>query len=656
MPVRGGRLRMPRIRSISLRNFSLFSKQPNLDLTFGDGVFCLAGANGLGKSTFLATVAYAVTGIVPPLKAKRGFTTVKEYYKSNLKSAPSFFRGRIAPQDMKDALVTVEFVAGPSAYVVTRGFARSNELIGLEIRDSADCVILDTSEWEPKKRHSEYSHRVAADVGLAAFEQLVFLEHMVLAFDERRHLLFWDDRAIEQALYMAFGVDPRHAQAADDLRKEISKHDSLARSTDWEASKLRTQRNSIAANAQGASEEDTAGDALAEYRSLSEHLEEGQDTVSRLLDEVQAKELDFARTSAEYTTLRQEYSEAFSALAQGSPVLAHHPLVRTSLSESRCGLCGTSDAGIADRIRERVGAAECPLCGSRLHGDEPDAKAARRLKQIDRKLAEVQRKVDALGQLRQELRGDLSTAEEALLQAREGLATFEKTYGRPRSDDDSDPLEALLRRYDEQIRELERTKDRYNAVKRQKLRELRPLQQALQRRYSEAEREFVPVFQKLASLFLGLDLGIKMKHREPGVGLILTVSGSERRQLDQLSESQRFFLDIALRMALAQYFSADDSKAQLLIDTPEGSLDIAYESNAGEMLAEFARTGHSIIMSANINTSALLRSLAEKCTSRQMTLCRMTPWAELSEVQKQHERDFDGAYGRIERQLARRRR
>ena len=54
-------LNLPKLLNVSLNDFSLYSLTPNIELTIGDGVFCLAGANGLGKSTFLNAVNYALT-------------------------------------------------------------------------------------------------------------------------------------------------------------------------------------------------------------------------------------------------------------------------------------------------------------------------------------------------------------------------------------------------------------------------------------------------------------------------------------------------------------------------------------------------------------------------------------------------------------------
>jgi ABC-type cobalamin transport system ATPase subunit len=160
----------------------------------------------------------------------------------------------------------------------------------------------------------------------------------------------------------------------------------------------------------------------------------------------------------------------------------------------------------------------------------------------------------------------------------------------------------------------------------------------------------VPRFKSLAKAFLGVDLDISMVSGSGGVGLQLQIEirGSARRKDSQLSESQRFFVDIALRMALAQHISDLASPATLFIDTPEGSLDIAYEDRAGQMFANFVQSGHSLLMTANINSSKLLTTLARSCTAEHMSIIQMTQWTELSDVQQQASALFRSAYAEID--------
>jgi hypothetical protein len=205
-------------------------------------------------------------------------------------------------------------------------------------------------------------------------------------------------------------------------------------------------------------------------------------------------------------------------------------------------------------------------------------------------------------------------------------------------------MEDLLKKSREQYSERDRRQE-----------ELLLLYDELRQKYVEAQIDFVPLFRKLSGLFIGMDMDIRMEYNTSisttGPQLVIEMEGTARRQTYQLSESQRFFLDIALRMALTNYMSDPEGRACLFIDTPEGSLDIAYESRAGQMFAEFVDDGHDIMMTANINSSQILRKMASRCGKANMVLYRMMPWAELSRVQQEEEPLFKEAYDKIEAEL-----
>jgi len=116
-----------------------------------------------------------------------------------------------------------------------------------------------------------------------------------------------------------------------------------------------------------------------------------------------------------------------------------------------------------------------------------------------------------------------------------------------------------------------------------------------------------------------------------------------------VSESQRFFIDIALRMALSEFMA--EGAATLLIDTPEGSLDIAYEARAGSMFSNFVLEGNRVLMTANLRSSQLVLRLAQLQKSAGMQVVRMTDWTDLSEVQQSEEALFTEAYNTIDAAL-----
>jgi hypothetical protein len=83
------------------------------------------------------------------------------------------------------------------------------------IEDLAGHQLLETADWDSKARHIAYKNRIVEDCNLASFEYFVFLQQMLLTFDERRHLLFWDERAANLALYLAFGVEPGDTERSE---------------------------------------------------------------------------------------------------------------------------------------------------------------------------------------------------------------------------------------------------------------------------------------------------------------------------------------------------------------------------------------------------------------------------------------------------------
>ena len=72
------RFNFPILNKVVLRDFSLFPRRNEIVVEFRDGVVCLAGANGVGKSTFIAAVNFGLTGRVPD--PERAFESINEYY------------------------------------------------------------------------------------------------------------------------------------------------------------------------------------------------------------------------------------------------------------------------------------------------------------------------------------------------------------------------------------------------------------------------------------------------------------------------------------------------------------------------------------------------------------------------------------------------
>jgi DNA repair exonuclease SbcCD ATPase subunit len=206
---------LPVLSKVELRNFTIYQNHRNLTVPVKSGVFCLAGANGMGKSSFLAAVNYGLTGVTPD--PRRSFNGVEKFYSDGTAFAYKYFDGRVSQDDRSEAAVSLDFRVGDHKYSITRGFFETEELRSVTVTDLQGYVVLDGRDRTGKQRQAAYAARIVEDCHVANFEYFVFLQHYLLSFDERRNLLFWDTRAANVALYLAFGVDPEDTQRSEDL-------------------------------------------------------------------------------------------------------------------------------------------------------------------------------------------------------------------------------------------------------------------------------------------------------------------------------------------------------------------------------------------------------------------------------------------------------
>jgi hypothetical protein len=648
--------RLPRIHNVTLRNFSLFDHAPLISADFGSGVFCLAGANGLGKSTFLAAVNFGITGIVA--EKDRKFESPPEYYDYSKQYSGSYFRGRISNKDRALAEVELEMEINHRRYRLVRNMFEPARLKMLSITtpDGFDVISqsLASTALDEAELHDVYTSNVTSDTGLDDFSQLVFLQHFVLTFDERRHLLFWDEEVMQSAMFIAFGLDPGRAKRADAFRRAAEKADSLAKNLQWQATEARKRAEEVEAAAAGAVDAADAEDARQEHERLNTQLESAEALAQRLDASRRDAELQLAAQTGQRDAIRAEFERVFRRAMSGRMPAGSHPVVAESLTHGRCAVCGTEGDSIRATISSRLNASRCPLCDSDL-GQPTDLNEGQQamLQALDAQLVDRSRAIDEATAGLSIIAGEASEALQHVTSLRNHIAQFERANQEAllSSTASSGALQQLAQQYRGQVAEFLARKD-VELTKRERARDqLRQLQDDLARAYAQAEDQFVPRFTTLARAFLGLDLDIQLDTSGKAVQLVLKVKDSTRRDEDTLSESQRFFIDIALRMALVEQIVGPTQAGVLYIDTPEGSLDIAYEARAGRMFGLFVERGNQLVMTANINTSQLLKKLAATCGTEKMKLLRMTEWTSLSDVQSEAEDMFDDAYRAIEHAL-----
>lgn len=654
------RISLPTITRVALENFDLYSNEPNAAAEIRCPVFCLIGANGLGKSTFLNTVNFAITGAIP--EPSRKFQSAQAYFAiaGHATRSDDYFSGRISERARSIASVTVDLAWPKVSVSVTRALFGPDGVTRLVIHDSSSGATetKQSSDADGNGLTEVYQKRVLVLTELEEFAQFVFLMHFVATFDESRHLLMWDDAALTNALYLAFGADPVAAKAADKLQRDMDRESSRGRNVRFSARHVSERINQLTDILKGTESGDHATEAQLQARhdALVAQASETERRTGKKQDELRDTELKWTDLSASLTETQLEYRKRFAALVGQSSSVDHHPIVRTTLSEDRCAFCGS--AHTAARIQAALDRSECPLCGSALDRSDGDADAMAELRRVDQKIARIRNDIATILDTRTRISDEVTVAQANEDAAAADLRQFEEKESAGLARIQSGSSFSAIR---QEISKLQKEREDFvrqseaHYKKRDELRaQLRAREKALKTRYEAGSEHFVPRFRELAEAFIGLPIDVELEHRQganvSGFGLRLRMADQLRPFPDTVSESQRFFLDIALRMALSEYMA--NGPATLLVDTPEGSLDIAYEARAGSMFSKFVAAGNRVIMTANLRSSQLVLRLAEMQKSTGMQIVRMTDWTDLSEVQRSEESLFANAYNAIDAALS----
>lgn len=585
------KLNLPQLEKVKLHRFSLYTANPDAEFTCGNGVFCLVGANGIGKSTLLSAINYCLTGIVS--EPNRTFKSMEEYYNFTRAFTSNYFRGRIHGSDEEDAEITIHFRLGEFYFEICRGLFEPDELRVLTITNRAtNEVVLTSDAMSRSERNRAYVEFFVENSNVSTFEEFAFLQHFVFSFDEQRKTLFWNQPIMERVLYRAFGLEPDMAKQVDSIRREIDKWDSDVRNRQWDATRLRRRIHETQSKVQATPQaQQTYESLMADHKSLSEQFDHESKVLRELEIAIKDANLLLAEHSMRETVLRDEYANFFERSFNLRPPLSEHPLITQSISEQACGLCGSEEADALAAILRKSKKSTCPLCDSSLNQESKNEEDLSRLKEIDKELAEAKRLIrDVL----QTLKG--LNAEEAKVRL-QWTATKDKLDEFNRQNNATlDGLRNLLNHgnataslalYAEQLAAFEKEKNEAYEQREKLKQQLLNIQRNLEESYLRVEKEFVSKFAELAHQFLGMPLTVQLDARESsGPKLVVSVRGTTRREQQQLSESQRFFLDIALRMALTQHMADSNSPGGMFIDTPEGSLDISalYSSGLPDMV------------------------------------------------------------------------
>ncbi|MBF5004718.1 AAA family ATPase [Diaphorobacter caeni] len=622
------KITLPVIRRLGIRNYSLYpgANGQGLDLEFPAGVTVLAGINGVGKTTLLNLLMRMLLGPTERGKGDRDLGRVSQR-ELVVDRNFSFFADRVPEKLDDNATATLEYLIGEREYSVTR-YLKTMALKSLKLRDRTISSI--TSEID-------FGKEMARQTGLPTHYDFHVVVRFLQFFTEERQPILWS-AATQYEFFKTLFLDPTLTKVTDDAFRAIHRIDSDYRNRRNQLN-LRIKRleeakakTPVAADlavlqAQIAAAKVSSDEAGIKYR-------EEQEIVDGL--QLRARELDNKLNLLEGTLadLEDELENADAAfVAQALPSLEDKAkFLMAGLSSGQgCFVCGNRHKGQLETVQKQLKGGQCFVCEHPIAGRGTGAKvrplAAAQVRSLEQRINGLIAQTTQAESERDELYRKLSTKLKTLSaaaalksQTATNLATLQARL--PAFEDASSTLEAELAAEEIALEVLSDDRKKLADSYREQIRrgrvEIEGFKETLRTTFTSYAEAFL---QEKVDVSFGAQDKVMIATGAGQVGMpafsIAMTSSThqapkERLRSDNVSESQKEFLDLAFRVTLLDMACADGSKS-LVIETPEASLDSWFMLRAAELMRQFAPADQppvrNLIATSNLNGTDMIPAL-----------------------------------------------
>lgn len=584
----------------------------DLDWSLAPGVNAVIGGTGLGKTTLVYAIQFAVLG--------------KLIIDADERIESEFFAGRLTKRggkDLKDnpPRAQVDFTAGDSEFTVVR-----NLLSGALLECTQDGKALTVGKYE---------ERLPAALGLGKdFPSLGLLQGSLLFFGERRYLLAWENKLQNELINLMMADHDAYSRLAG-LWKKVESADSFARNVSAQISRFENDLIKMDANQSRVGELQHKYEAKnfraeregveARLAVVQGRLTDERKILAKLTDQVAQAHARFHRELDEFESAQSaDFDDELLAAALADPSVAS---IRRALQEfytgperRSCPCCGRpglaeSMTRLAQTAAASAKAGHCVACSKPL----PSSKAGHAVRPaVSVNTAAQAEDLQSLLFQQEQARSRINELHQDEGRLLRQVADARSAELRNAKEDPSSAVD-LMRITIQQMEKREQL------ARKECEGHMAALQRELKKTdsvFTANQQKIAKAFQKYASLYLDEPCEVKLleakerpgKHgpqvKAPHASFVPIISGEIRPKRQALSDAQRSFVDLAFRMAVIDVWHQMTGKTvTLIVETPEGATDLAYMERVATMIRTFGAQGHTLIITTNLNNDTFLPEL-----------------------------------------------
>ena len=658
-------INFPVLGELKVEGYGLYpgtEHNPGLTVTFKPGLTLVLGANGLGKTTLITIIFRLLTGPfdIPALMSRADLGNASLKVTGLSAAGKGIFAQRVT-DGARGATARLMLKVGSDELVVERRL-RDLALIRFSV-NGTDKKADDLNVFQPV---------IAKMVGVWSFgDWILLLRHMVFYFEDRRELV-WDSSAQRQLLRTLL-LPPAVAQAWTEDERSILELDSRMRNLRFAAFREEQALTEVETKVRRSANVREELKALEALQTTDLARREKLDNAFVELDSRRRQgRLRFLKAQQERETRYREFEHAkLRAVEARFPHRSETAryILEQLFAEADCLVCGNNVPQAAALLEQRIAANECVVCGSDLSGPHTEIPAA---KLADRRVKKAQNSLELIEPELLEAQQQLTAAESEFDEARLELAELDAKIGERTA-----RIDLLIQRLPpgeqeihKQRAELASMRSRVEALTKE-LAERRTkfseFVDAESRAMAQQSAAIMSAFAGFAGGFLLETVNLVWAPQRARIGQTgepiefpafeLDMTGTNfptavrRTGPEQVSESQREFIDLAFRMALMQVASADGSSS-LVIDAPESSLDAVFVTRAADVLARYAdpSRGNRLITTSNLVEGELIPELLKRSAESGDRISRVLDLFSIAEPTAAI-RELGREYGRIMKDL-----
>lgn len=579
---------LPELLSINIKNYTLYPNGLDYTFEFVKGANLVLGGNGMGKTTFVNIIRFAILGLY---KKPFGYTRTyqgniiekrqlfpQKYFSSRMDDSVRTDTSPTVSISMKINNIRVELTRDLSSITLTKLKVDGIEVLG-NLIDQVNYEKLSDIEKKDTLPY-KYENIIKTNTNLE-FDDLIFFVNEVLFFGEDHKTILWNDEGffpdVQSELFNKYFNDPDLDKKRQEAIRKAKYFDSLSRhiSEDIRAiNKVLSKMKEAPVTDHSTNKENIAFtliDLKAELARMNTKLETIQKErvsksqhISLLQNDINKISLSVNDNDKQLTQIEEELNSHIWETVH--PL--YHIFIKNIQLNHVCPMCSHPNGELVERVTNEQN--NCFVCGTPISTNtDTDIILRKQFEEIsvERKslYQSINSKKQKIQNIEQEiinLDSEFSNIESRKREIQQNIRELE--YENVMSDNSQNSIQPFL----DEVNSLTQQKEYYQKQRDEQYDIVTSISNEIEDIITANVQAFSSIFSQYAGKFLGVpcELTYMKQVRDSNKRFYPIIDGKVRFYEEEMSESQRFFVDHSFRMSILTFFYKTPSF--YIVETP----------------------------------------------------------------------------------------